>query len=390
MERDARTTAMLVWMSVVVSLSLGEAAAAQPATQTDTTPAPRARPPAASARVAPTLVVVTRPSGAEPMLDRAERLNIPLDSRTKDSPFSNTLTRSGGEKRGLKTSYLVAAPEKAPEKVSEPVPNASLINNVYDMHNSKRSAGITSRRENCDSKNLHPEQHTPVGCMEIFSDGSKTTMVAFDPSRPYGVRHHYKYEMPGAADSSLYASPLVFDLNGDGVRMSRRSTSFDAQGARRKEAVNDISQSDGLLVLDIDHDGSYVSGGLEVLGTGTDIDGDHKPDGYADGFEALRALVGRALSDRTLDASFDGRVLGPAQLKSLAKAYGLRMRVGGTFGRVVTLDQAGVRAIHLPEGDCVRVKDFDGQGNETLRCVGAVFTRANGTTGAYEDVWFQL
>ena len=188
-----------------------------------------------------------------------------------------------------------------------------------------------------------------------------------------------------------WVSPLVLDLDGDGVRMSRKGRSLDVDGDFRADGVSEISATDGLLVLDLDRDGRWGASGRELLGTATDLDGDGRPDGYKDGFAALRALAAKAESRGLLPPGALSRgELGWAALVALEAAYGLRVKVGGSARPAVTLEDAGVVGLSLPTGACRTVKDFDGQGNDTMRCAGAVFQRADGGAGVYEDVFFAV
>lgn len=221
-----------------------------------------------------------------------------------------------------------------------------------------------------------------------------SVLLSYDASKVYGERHQRLLvnNLDGQTQTTeFYHSPLVLDLNGDGVRMSRRSAAFDAGGALVKDAVHDISKADGLLVFDADRDGTAGEGGQEAFGTATDLDGDRRPDGHADGFAALRSLVARAAALGAVSpaAASSGR-LDAAALRGLARVYGLAVKVGGVSGRVVSLEEAGVTELRLPTASCRRQKNFDGQGNEVLRCAGAEFVNADGATRAYEDVFFQL
>lgn len=228
-----------------------------------------------------------------------------------------------------------------------------------------------------------------IGHTIKHADGSRQTLLSYDPKKNPQHPFHWKVTRPDGSTRE-YDSPLVFDLDGNGVRMSRRQQRFDADGDKKQEWVNDISAGDGLLVLDSDKDGISGESGLESFGTSTDLDGDHKKDGHADGFEALWSLARKAKRDGVLgaDALSDG-LLDGKELKSLEKAYGLKMRVGGIFKPAVSLEEAGVTTIALSKADSVRVANFDGQGNQTTRREGAVFTNKDGATLAYEDVWFE-
>ncbi|MFY8179438.1 MAG: type I secretion C-terminal target domain-containing protein, partial [Limnohabitans sp.] len=82
------------------------------------------------------------------------------------------------------------------------------------------------------------------------------------------------------------STPLMLDLNGDGVQTSSitKDVMFDVQGGGQKMYTGWSDGKDGLLVLDLNNDGSITSG-LELFGSATQL-----PSGSAakDGFEALR------------------------------------------------------------------------------------------------------
>src|SRR6185436_4243282 len=72
----------------------------------------------------------------------------------------------------------------------------------------------------------------------------------------------------------------------------------------------------------------------------------------------------------------------------LDRAYGLRMKLGGMNGRVVSLKEAGVAAILLSDLPSSFAEDFDGRGNGLSSRPGAAFVRADGSRGSYADLWF--
>jgi hypothetical protein len=217
-------------------------------------------------------------------------------------------------------------------------------------------------------------------------------MVGYEPDKPFGQRTIYEETRPDGSKTQFRASPLVFDLGGRGVTTSARVVLFDIKGSGRPDhikRINDIAEWTGALAFDADRDGVSGEGGHELFGDATDLDGDGRPDGYADGFAALNALVRRAVLQDVLPPSIlvEGR-LDAAAFESLEKAYGLRMKVGSLHRAAVPLSRSGVRALWFSRGAVHRQHDFDGEGNDVSRQSGAVFTRADGTTGAYADIWF--
>jgi hypothetical protein len=100
-------------------------------------------------------------------------------------------------------------------------------------------------------------------------------------------------------------------------------------------------------------------------------------------------LVEKAVREEVLRPSIlaQGR-LDAAALVSLEKAYGLKMKTGGLNHPPVALSKAGASAIWLSSAMVERRTDFDGDGNDISRQDGAVFTRGDGSVGAYADIWF--
>jgi hypothetical protein len=184
--------------------------------------------------------------------------------------------------------------------------------------------------------------------------------------------------------------PLVFDLTGKGVATVERKVLFDlaVKGADNVQWMNDFDEGTGILIFDSNKSGRPGKSGAEVFGDRTDLDGDGKADGFANGFEALRGLVVKAEKENVLPAGTlaSGELEGPA-LRALEKAYGLRMRVGGFNKEPVTLDKAGVAAIRLSAEAVTRVENFDARANDLVVQPGAVFRRADGTTGNYMNVF---
>ena len=199
--------------------------------------------------------------------------------------------------------------------------------------------------------------------------------------------------MPDGSKRMVRASPLVFDLVGGGVRTSGRTVLYDLYGTgnkQRMEWINDIPAGMGLLVFDAEKTGVSGENGLGLFGDSTDLDGDGKADGFLDGFKALRAFVAKAIREQVIPGSVWGAgILGASDLGALEKAYGLKMRVGGLNGPAKSLAAAGIAAISFTGAKVETAANFDGQGNDAARQEGAVFLRRDGTTGAYEDVWFK-
>ena len=100
------------------------------------------------------------------------------------------------------------------------------------------------------------------------------------------------------------ASPLSFDLEGDGIKTSDELIQYDIDGDGDLDTIND--SADAILVFDADGDGISGEDGSECFGNNTDLDGDGVADGYKDGFEALKALADQeGLVDGVYDTTLD-------------------------------------------------------------------------------------
>ncbi|MBI4348525.1 MAG: hypothetical protein HY553_16920 [Elusimicrobia bacterium] len=188
----------------------------------------------------------------------------------------------------------------------------------------------------------------------------------------------------------VFPSPLVFDLDGDGVRTAQRKVRFDINGDGVRDYFTDLSSRDGVLVFDGNRSGLAGDNARELFGTETDLDGNGFGDDFSDGFAALKAFVAKARKEGVLAQSprEDGR-LNAEELAALERRYGLGMRIGSLAGRTVSLKEAGIAEIRLSDAKPRRIRDFDGQKNDLMRQTGALFTRTDGTEGVYEDVWFR-
>ena len=210
----------------------------------------------------------------------------------------------------------------------------------------------------------------------------------YDKTRPYGHRNQWIQEADGVK-TVQESSPLVFDLDGNGIGTSHRRIAFDLDGGGIPEKVHDILSGDALLVFDADKDGLAGETGRELFGDNTDLDGDGKREGYKDGFEALRALGKKAVREGVLEeGALDDLRLDPSELDALGRAYGLGLRPDSLLGQVVSLTEAGVVEVALSAHRSTKRKDFDGRGNSLMRRTGAVFLRSDGTPGTYADLWF--
>ena len=187
-----------------------------------------------------------------------------------------------------------------------------------------------------------------------------------------------QYDSPKGKDK--IASPLTFDLNGDGVSTTdvKNGKKFDIDGDGKVDQTAWAGKGDGVLAFDGNKDGVAGGDGKELLGNNTDVDGDGKADGHKNGFEALKALAEKNLG---FQAVADGK-LDQWELQQLEQKTGLTMKVDG---QNKSLGELGITEVNL--GYTEAGKNADANGNEH-RQVGAGFVR-NGQRGQVNDVWFK-
>jgi hypothetical protein len=92
----------------------------------------------------------------------------------------------------------------------------------------------------------------------------------------------------GATGALHLGTPIVLDLNGDGVKTQSigAGVKFDLFATGNQVNTGWVSNSDGLLVLDRNHDGK-VNDGSELFGSSTTLTDGSKA---ADGYQALREM----------------------------------------------------------------------------------------------------
>ncbi len=169
-------------------------------------------------------------------------------------------------------------------------------------------------------------------------------------------------------------SPLVLDLDGDGVETISKSAGihFDHDGNHFAETTGWVGKDDGLLVWDKNGNGAIDNGG-ELFGNNTFLNDGSKA---ANGFAALADL------DNNHDGKLDASDSAFTQLRLWKDSDSDAALAESEW---LTLDTAGVRSIAVN----YKVQSLtDAQGNQHLQA--GTFTRIDGTTRAVDDVWFAV
>ncbi len=179
-------------------------------------------------------------------------------------------------------------------------------------------------------------------------------------------------EPPEMDEAERRASPIVIDLDGDGVESSgySRDRYFDHDANGMLESTAWAGADDGLLVRDLDGDGK-IHTGRELFGSNTRLaSGELADNGFA------------ALSD--LDGNQDGIVDSQDSAFAELKIWRDSNQNGLTeAGELLTLSQAGVVAIRTGYDESAFV-DANGQAHKQI----GTAIRANGTDAAVSDIWF--
>lgn len=176
-----------------------------------------------------------------------------------------------------------------------------------------------------------------------------------------------------AKRASQYASPIVLDLDGDGVEtlLIDERTYFDHAGDGFAESTGWFGADDGLLVRDLDGNGR-IDSGRELFGSETRLANGSKA---ANGFAALKEL------DSNKDGVINAQDAAFSELRIWKDADGNGYTEAG---ELLTLEEAGVRSINVAYSNSNFV---DGQGNAHKQ-VGS-YTTTDGETRDASDVWFK-
>jgi hypothetical protein len=167
------------------------------------------------------------------------------------------------------------------------------------------------------------------------------------------------------------ASPIVLDLNGDGVSTQSvsKGVAFDVFGVGQKVNTGWVTGGDGLLVMDRNRDG-LINGGGELFGVGTVLqNGQRAGDGYI------------ALSE--LDANADGLITGADAGFSDLMAWVDKDSDGvSDDGELQSLGSLGITELNL---QAQASRDVD---NGNVLGLKSSYSTADGGVHEMADVWF--
>ncbi|WP_116894551.1 hypothetical protein [Pseudomonas savastanoi] len=205
---------------------------------------------------------------------------------------------------------------------------------------------------------------------QVSDAGEFLSKIAEDlGSKFQGFYQGLQEKFDGASDTS---SPLILDLNGDGVSTTSVSSGahFDHNADNRAEATGWIAGADGLLVWDRNENG-VIDNGKELFGDQMVLVGGARA---SNGFEALKEL----------DSNGDGVFSSSDSLFSKVGVW-IDSNSNGISeaSEIHKLYDVGVASINV---DYKVSSNLDAGGNDH-RQLGS-YTKVDGSVLAIDDVWF--
>ncbi|HNB43478.1 MAG TPA: heme utilization protein, partial [Burkholderiaceae bacterium] len=172
-------------------------------------------------------------------------------------------------------------------------------------------------------------------------------------------------------DAMMAATPLVLDLDGNGVSTlaAAHGVRFDINATGHAQQVGWAAATDGLLVRDLNQDGQ-IDNGRELFGAGTALaNGQRAGNGYA----ALAAL----------DSNHDGKITQADAAYGELKVWVDRNSDGVTeTGELKSLADLGIVSMDL------RAQTGTTSDHGNLLGLTSSYTTADGSSHQMADVWF--
>ena len=209
--------------------------------------------------------------------------------------------------------------------------------------------------------------------LDSLLDLSKNLTEIFDDVGNFPSNFMDKvFELFGDASKFAIASPLVFDLNGNGIETLGKDSGihFDHDGNGFAELTGWVGPNDGLLVLDRNGNGQ-IDNGSELFGDQSIL---------ANGKKAANGFL--ALAD--FDANKDKVINAQDEIYSQLRIWKDANSNGKTDeGELLTLEEAGIASINLSYKN---QNITDEHGNRILQV--SSWTDFEGNVHEVVDVWF--
>ncbi|OHU86659.1 hypothetical protein BET10_18530 [Pseudoalteromonas amylolytica] len=205
-------------------------------------------------------------------------------------------------------------------------------------------------------------------------NGNASFETAMASYSEFGVAETATPKVPPLTPTPQPASPLVLDLDGDGVETvgHEQGIYFDHEGDSIRELSGFAGADDGLLAIDLDGDGKITSG-QELFGSHTILANGEKAE---HGFAALAQY----------DSNGDGVIDSNDTAFSRLRVFQDKNQNGKTDdGELLTLEEAGVGSISLSHQNSEIVDNHDNEHRQL-----GFFTTKNGEVRAMNDVWFDV
>ncbi len=179
-------------------------------------------------------------------------------------------------------------------------------------------------------------------------------------------------ETPLTPAGPNFPSPLILDLNGDGVTSTfiyDTKSYFDLNNDGMRERTGWVQSEDALLVLDLDHNGT-IDNGSELFGNNTYLPNGTKA---SNGFEALAQY----------DENKDGIIDNSDNIYHVLQLWQDSNSNGTTdTGELHSLSELGVASINLSYAAIDALEER----NSIFQS--STFTTSEGEAGIINDVWF--
>jgi hypothetical protein len=250
---------------------------------------------------------------------------------------------------------------------------SSLTTNQFDAWTSGQLGYIQTQ----DLSSLTTAQVSTLTSVEVMAIGSTqisgiATSAQIETLLTTQLAAFKSASITSAQFGALYVTPIVLDLNGDGIQTTsmQDGVSFDINNDGKVDQTAWVARGDGLLVRDINKDGQ-INNGSELFGSATSL-GNGKT--AADGYAAMKAL------DTNNDGVLDASDAAFGELSVWTDNNGNGMTDGNELTK---LSDLGINSLSLNA-----TKSSVNNNGNLIGLMGS-YTTTDGQMHTMGDVWFQ-